>query len=114
MHIFILEIFKSPPIFMHRSIFFFFFFFFLLYFFFYLGIIKQSIYMRILLQDMIIHQYICAFFLFRHYQAINIYDILLQDMIIHQYIQKMSYLSPPWHHQKINIRFNISKHHSTF
>jgi hypothetical protein len=62
MHIFILEIFKSPPIFMHRSIFF------------YLGIIKQSIYMR----------------------------ILLQDMIIHQYIQKMSYLSPPLHHQKNN------------
>jgi hypothetical protein len=66
MHIFILEIFKSPPIFMHRSIC-------------HLSIIKQSIYMR----------------------------ILLQDMIIHQYIQKMSYLSPPWHHQKkIIIIFN--------
>jgi hypothetical protein len=61
MHIFILEIFKSPPIFMHRSIC-------------HLSIIKQSIYMR----------------------------ILLQDIIIHQYIQKMSYLSPPWHHQKNN------------
>jgi hypothetical protein len=59
MHIFILEILKSPPIFMHRSIC-------------HVSIIKQSTYMR----------------------------ILLQDMIIHQYIQKMSYLSPPWHHKK--------------
>jgi hypothetical protein len=73
MHIFILEIFKSPPIFMHRSIC-------------HLSIIKQSIYMR----------------------------ILLQDMIIHQYIQKMSYLSPPWHHQKnnnyIQLSPNITQH----
>jgi hypothetical protein len=52
MHIFILEIFKSPPIFMHKSIC-------------HVSIIKQSTYMRILLQDMIIHQYIqkCHIFL---------------------------------------------------
>ena len=51
-HIFILEILKSSPIFMHRSIC-------------HVSIIKQLTYMRILLQDMIIHQYIqkCHIFL---------------------------------------------------
>jgi hypothetical protein len=76
MHIFILEIFKSPPIFMHRSIC-------------HLSIIKQS-------------KYICVFL-----PIIARYDNSLIDT-------KNVISFSPLASSKINIIFNISKHHSTF